>query len=173
MRLRLCISLLVLSALAGCGMRRHAGDNSQSLTPEQKGAVEAGVRSLMFEVSRDVTANGPTAWQEHFIDDPVFFMASEGQLVFPNGQPAGQWIQGITHFIKTVHLQWGDAIRIDPLTPTLAIVGAPYVEVRTDPQGQQITEHGYFTGLAELRDGRWQFRDVHWSVIPASTKSPS
>ena len=85
----------------------------------------------------------------------------------------GQWVQGITHFIKAVNLQWGDPLRIDALTPTLAVVGAPYVETRTDPQGQQMTERGYFTGLAEYRNGRWQLRDAHWSVMPASTKGPS
>ncbi len=31
--------------------------------------------------------------------------------------------------------------------------------------GQRVEESGFFTGLAELRNGRWQFRDAHWSVI--------
>jgi hypothetical protein len=26
-------------------------------------------------------------------------------------------------------------------------------------------ENGFFTGLAELRNGRWQFRDAHWSIV--------
>jgi hypothetical protein len=152
---------------------QRGGDNSPSLTPDQKAAVEAGVRSFMADVAQGVTAIGPTAWQKFFVDDPAFFMASEGQLYFPNGQPMGQWVEGITHFIKTVNLQWGGAVRIDPLTPALAMVGAPYVEVRTDPQGQQTTERGYFTGLAEYRSGRWQFRDAHWSVAPAAAAKTS
>jgi len=168
MRPHLCVALIALATLAGCGMQRGG-----ELTPERKATVEAGVRSFMADVARDISANGPTAWQKFFVDAPSFFMAAEGQLFFPNGQPMSQWVQGITHFIKTVNLQWGDGLRIDPLTPTLAMVGAPYVEVRTDPQGQQITERGYFTGLAEYRNGRWQFRDAHWSVVPASAKTPS
>ncbi|MGA7461546.1 MAG: hypothetical protein WBW69_15055 [Candidatus Korobacteraceae bacterium] len=169
---RLCIVFLALLCWVGCAPRQYSADNSQQ-TPERKAAVEANVRSYMAEVARDVSANGPTAWQKHFVDDPAFFMAAEGQLFFPNGQPMGQWVQGITHFIKTVNLQWGDALRIDPLTPTLAMVGAPYVEVRTDPQGQQTSERGYFTGLAEYRNGQWQFRDAHWSAVPApSGKNP-
>lgn len=135
--------------------------------------MEAGVRSFMAEVAQGVSANGPMEWQKFFINDPTFFMASEGQLFFPNGQPMGQWVEGITHFIKTINLQWGSAMRIDPLTPTLAMVGVPYAEVRTDPQGQQVVERGYFTGLAEYRSGRWQFRDAHWSVVPAAAgKNP-
>jgi len=167
---RLCPLLLALLCCVGCATRQNSTDNSQ-LSPEQKTAVKAAVRSSMADVARDVSANGPTAWQKHFVDDPSFFMAAQGQLFFPNGQPMGQWVQGITHFIKTVNLQWGDPMRIDPLTPTLAMVGAPYVEIQTDPQGQQMTERGYFTGLAELRNGRWQFRDAHWSVVP-SGKNP-
>ena len=170
---RLCIALMALSTFAGCGLHGNPGNDTQSLTPEQKTAVQAGVRAFMADVAREVSAGGPTAWQRFFVDDPSFFMASEGQLFFPNGQPMGQWIQGITHFIKTVHLQWGDALRIDALTPTLAVVGAPYVEIRTDPQGQQMTERGYFTGVAEYRNGGWLFRDAHWSVAPAATKTPS
>jgi hypothetical protein len=168
---RLCILLISVATLAGCATHRDAADDSRSLTPARKAAVEAGVRSYMADVARDVSANGPTAWQKHFVDDPAFFMASEGQLVFPNGQPMGQWVQGVTHFIKTVNLQWDDRLRIDPLTPTLAIVGAPYVELRTDPQGQQMTERGYFTAVAEYKNGHWQFRDAHWSVVPPAGKT--
>jgi len=162
MRLRLCVALMAVSALAGCGVH----DNSQPLTADQKTTVESGVRSFMADVATDISANGPTAWQKHFVDDPSFFMAAEGQLMFPNGQPMGQWVQSITSFIKTIHLQWGEPIRIDPLTATLAIIGAPYVEVTTSPQGQQMTTRGYFTALAEYRNGHWQFRDAHWSSAP-------
>jgi len=153
-------------------MHRDSGSDSQSLTPERKAAVEANVKAFMLGVAHDVTAEGPTAWRKHLADESAFFMASEGQLVFPNGQPEGQWIQNLTQFIRQIDLRWGDNIRVDPLTPTLAVVAAPYVEIRTDPEGHQITESGYFTGLAEYRDGRWQLRDAHWSVAAPAAKVP-
>jgi hypothetical protein len=27
-----------------------------------------------------------------------------------------------------------------------------------------VEESGFFTGTAEYRSGRWQFRNAHWSV---------
>jgi len=31
-----------------------------------------------------------------------------------------------------------------------------------------VKESGYFTGVVELRDAKWVFRDVHWSSIGRS-----
>jgi hypothetical protein len=46
------------------------------------------------------------------------------------------------------------------------VVGSSYSEVQTDAQGQQHSDHGYFTGLAERRDGHWRLRSAHWSSRP-------
>ena len=45
------------------------------------------------------------------------------------------------------------------------MIASSYSELRVDASGQRVEEKGFFTGLAELRDGRWQLRDAHWSMI--------
>ena len=58
---------------------------------------------------------------------------------------------------------------LDPLGSRFAVVATPWVEVQTDLKGHQITTSGFFTALAENRNGQWQFRDAHWSEpLPAS-----
>jgi hypothetical protein len=64
-----------------------------------------------------------------------------------------------------MELRWGDDLRVDPLTPNFAVIAATYKEVRLDTAGHRIEETGFFTGTAEHRDGHWQFRNAHWSVL--------
>ena len=161
MRLSGLIPVCLLLAAAGCS--RHDAD-SQSLSPERSAAVESSVRNFVLSVAHDVSSEGPTAWQKEFADDPAFFMAVEGQIAFPNRQAAARAIQDLPRTIKHIELRWGDDLRIDPLTADLAVVATSYTEVQTDPEGRQVTETGFFTGVVEFRGRRWQFRDAHWSV---------
>jgi len=113
----------------------------ESLTAAQAAAVKDSVTGFMQTVAHDITHDGPAAWRKHFAEDPAFFMASDGHLVFPNRAAAPASIQDLARTLKHIELKWGDDLRVDPLT----------------------------TGLAEYRDGRWQFRNAHWSVaVPAS-----
>jgi hypothetical protein len=160
MGLRLVALLVATLACIGCW--RH-DSNSQALSPERRIAIASDVRTFALTVAHDVTERGPTVWQEEFADDPAFFMAVNGQLAFPNRQVAAQVIQDLPRTIKQINLRWGDDLRIDPLTADLAVVATSYTEVQTDPDGHQVTETGFFTGVAESRGGRWQFRDAHWS----------
>jgi len=168
MRLRLWIVPLVLLAFAGCG-RRHVREY-HPLKPERRAAVESSVRSFVLGVAHDVTTQGPEAWQQLLANDPAFFMAVDGRMVFPNRQAATQGIHDFSHTIKHIELHWGgdrgDDLRIDALTPSLAVVAASYSEVQAFTDGHQVTENGFFTGVAEYRNGRWQFRDAHWSSVP-------
>ena len=158
--------LIVVLAAMGCGGHAGADGAAQSLTAEKRAAVEASVREFMSKVQQDVTREGPLAWQKEFQDSPAFFMASEGQLAFANGQAAQQGVQGLPKIIKKIALRWDD-MRVDVLTTDLAAVGASWQEVREDPQGHSTTQKGYFTGVVEQQNGTWQFRDVHWSAVPA------
>jgi hypothetical protein len=167
MRLRLLAVLATILVSLGCS--RH-DSNSQPLSPERRTAIANDVRTFALAVAHDVTERGPTAWREEFADDPAFFMAVNGQLAFPNRQVAAQVIQDLPRTIKQINLRWGDDLRIDPLTADLAVVATSYTEVQTDPQGHQVTEKGFFTGVAELRGGRWQFRNAHWSAPVSSDK---
>jgi hypothetical protein len=113
------------------------------------------------------------AWRKHFANSPDFFMAVNGKLVFPTGQAAAQAIPEIAHNYKHIELRWGDDLRLDALTERLCVVAASYTEVielRPGVEGIQGTQSGYFTGLAENQNGKWQFRDAHWSApVPANT----
>jgi hypothetical protein len=156
--------VVILSAVlcAGCNRPR----TSSSLTSDEAAATTNAVRAFATSVADDVTRRGPLAWSDHFENTPNFFMASNGQLVFANGEAAIRGIKDVPKFIAHIELRWGDPMLVDPLAPTLAIIGAPYHEVQVDPSGHQIEENGYFTGLAELGPAGWKFRNAHWSVTP-------
>lgn len=161
---RLTSVLLLVIASAGCYTRRNTASNGpQLLTPSEAAAVVEGLRSFTATVAHDVTQEGPLAWGKFFEDNPAFFMAVNGEMAFPSGNAAQSGIQNVALALKHVDLQWGDDLRIDPLTAKLSVVAAPWHEIQIDSAGHRVEESGFFTGLAELRDGRWQFRNVHWS----------
>jgi hypothetical protein len=167
MRTSLLSLLLLAFILAGCGRQPSLKNNPEALTPAQAAQVVDGVRAFMQTVAHDVTQDGPAAWRKHFADSPAFFMASEGQMAFPDSTSATIAIHDLALDIKHIELVWGDSLRVDPLTPALAVVAAPWREVRVNAAGQRVEETGFFTGVTEYRAGRWQFRDVHWSIAPA------
>lgn len=164
MRTSLLALLVVIVASAGCGSQHVASNDAQPLTPASGAAIDDSVRAFMRTVAHDITQEGPTAWRKHFADSPSFFMASEGRLVFPNSASATAAIQDLPRTIKQIELRWGDDLRVDPLAQDLAVVAASYHEIQVSPEGRRLEEAGFFTGTAEHRDGRWQFRNAHWSV---------
>jgi hypothetical protein len=172
MRVWPCAILLAVLASAACDAHHGAFRESRTLTPTRAAAVEGGVRAFMRTVAQDVTQEGPSAWSKHFADDPEFFMADEGRLVFPSRAAAAAAIANLGLSIKQIELRWGDDLRVDPLTAELAGVAASYREVRVDPAGHRVEENGFFTGTAEFRDGRWQFRNAHWSVAAPAPTAP-
>jgi hypothetical protein len=164
MRLWQWILLLANVLSVACSSPHVASSESQSLRASRAAAVDEGVRTFAKAVAHDITQEGPVAWNRYFIDGPAFFMASEGRLVFPNRASATAAIQDLTRTVKQIELQWGDDLRVDPLTAELAVVATSYHEVRVVTTGGRVDENGFFTGTAEYRDGRWQFRNAHWSV---------
>ena len=161
-------AVIALLGLAGCGL----GIDVPALPAARKVAIEQDVRQFLAAVSRDITQQGPAAWEKHFEDSPAFFMASEGKLVFPNRQAASQAIGELTRSIGHIELTWGDDLRVDPLTPEFAMVASSWREVQADKEGHQTTEGGFFTGLVERRNGQWQLRNAHWSVAAPPSKAP-
>jgi hypothetical protein len=154
-RLSLCLLAPVLMVFAPpAAPQQHAQMSAQE--------VDHSVRAFMQTVAHDVTQQGPTAWRKFFSHGPRFFMASDGHLVFPNYPAADKAINGLAATIKHIDLTWGTDLRVDPLSPTLAVVATPWHEVRTLASGR-VEDSGFFTGTLEYMDGRWQFRDVHWS----------
>jgi hypothetical protein len=149
----------------------NSRDGSRRLTPERAAEVTREVKEFAEMVARDVTQDGPTAWRRHFSDGPTFFMAVDGKLQFPDSASAKAGIQELTRTIKHIELKWSD-VRVDPLTPELAGMGAGWNEVVGMSDSKQVNSGGYFTGIAERRNGRWQFRNAHWSVAAVAPTSP-
>jgi hypothetical protein len=159
--------MITLLAATGCG-RVHV---ETALTPDEQQAVTDGVRAFMHGVAHDVSKDGPTAWRAHFEDTPAFFMAVNGQLAFHDNRSAMEGIQTVAQTFKNIQLQWGDEIRVDPLTAKFAVVATSYHEALTTTNDQQLTSNGFFTAVAQNIGGQWQFRDVHWSVPAAAAPS--
>jgi len=103
---------------------------------------------------------GPTGWRKHFADSPSFFMALDGHLVYPTGAAAMAAILNLAHAIKHIELRWGDDPRVDPLAADFAVVATSWREATVDAAGKGVEETGYFTGIAEHRNGCWQFRSL-------------
>jgi len=155
---------LLILALLGCRVGAPGG-GAASLDPTHAASMVDSVRAFADSVARGITTRGPVAWRDYLADDPAFFMASEGRLVFPNHEAASQTIEALRHQITEIQLRWGDSLRVDPLAPGLAVLAASYHETRVDTTGKRLEEDGFFTGLVEHRAGRWQLRDAHWSVV--------
>ena len=136
------------------------------MTAARSAEVADAVRTFAHQVAHDVSQEGPSAWRKYLSQSPAFFLAAEGRVVFPNGASAAAGIQDLERAIKQIDLKWGDDLRVDPLTPDLAMVAATYREVRVSPAGERVEEAGYFSGLAEYLNGHWQLRNAHWSVSP-------
>jgi hypothetical protein len=171
MRLAFLISVSILFTSSAFRTDRDFVSGS-GLTSAQSHAIEDSVRRYVLDVAHDVSQDGPTAWRRHFVDSPSFFMAVNGQLAFPNSEAATKGIQSFAATIQHIDLHWGDEIRVDPLTPDFAVVATPWVEVQTDLKGHQVTTSGFFTALAENRNGKWQFRNAHWSEPIPPVKVP-
>jgi len=135
------------------------------LTSQRTAEIDREVRAFAQDVARGVTREGPTAWRRYFSESPEFFMAAEGRLAFANGASAIAAIPDLARTIRQIDLVWGDELRVDPLAPDLAVLAAPYREIRTGPAGDRVTEAGYFTATTEFKEGRWRFRNAHWSVM--------
>ena len=121
------------------------------------------MRAFAQTVASDVTRDGPAAWRKHFSGAPTFFMAVDGHLQFADGAAAAQGIQDLTRIIKRIELRWGDGLRVDPLAANLAVMATPYHEVMENADGGRVEANGFFTATVEYVDGRWRFRNAHWS----------
>jgi hypothetical protein len=133
-----------------------------SLDPAHAAAIQDSVSDMAAAIARDLERDGPTAWLSYFLDGPEFFMASDGNLVFPSIDSATSFVRGFAPGIADMELVWED-MRVDPLSPGAAVLGASYREVLTDTAGSELRFRGYFTGLAVHTPMGWRLRDLHWS----------
>jgi len=129
------------SVAVGCGLQVES-----SLTPEEQQTETDGVRAFMRNVAHDISKGGPAAWRPHFEDTPALFMAVNGALAFHDSRSATEGIQNVAKTFKSIELQGGDEIRVDPLTARFAIVATTYREVLTTPNGQDGDVQRIFNG---------------------------
>jgi len=155
--------LLLAITWAACVPWAAGASHFHSVTADGASSVDQAVRAFMQTVSHSVTQDGPMAWIKYFDASPAFFMAVNGQMAFPNSAAAQEGTRKFAQTIRHIELTWGEDLRVDPLSNEFAVVAASWSEIQVDTAGHSVTETGYFTGLAEYRERRWQFRDAHWS----------
>src|SRR5580704_15327767 len=156
-------SLMLAVTLAACVLCAAGASHSHSVTPDGASSVDQAVRAFMQTVAHSVTQDGPMAWIKYFDTSPAFFMVVNGQIAFPTTAAAQEGTRTFAQTIRHIELKWGDDLRVDPLTNEFVVVAVSWREIQVDTAGHSVTETGYFTGLVEYREGRWQFRDAHWS----------
>jgi hypothetical protein len=158
------IGSLVLAVTLAVFVPCAAGaSHSHPVTPDGASPVDQAVREFMQTISHSVTQDGAMDWIKYFDATPAFFMAVNGQMAFPNATAAQEGTRTFAQTIRHIELKWGDDLRVDALTNEFAVVAVSWSEIQVDTAGHSVIETGYFTGLAEHRGGRWQFRDAHWS----------
>ena len=159
--MRIIILLIITILLASC----HS--TSASLQPKQVLEVRDSVTQLAASIAKDVSQEGPVAWLRYFENTPRFFMAVEGQLVFPNYDSAQSFINNsLIKSIRKINLHWSH-IRIDPLTIKEASFAATFHEDITDSAGKETPQDGYFTSIAQHTPQGWKLLNAHWSIMIA------
>lgn len=136
-----------------------------SMTAKQIADVQDSVRALTDSVARNVSSEGPVAWLSYFENSPDFFMAADGQLVFPNIDSAKNFVSNtLVKTYRNIQLRWS-TVRIVPVTPQFAMVAAAYHEDITYSDQKKLSADGYFTGAAHQTSKGWKLQNAHWSSV--------
>ncbi len=119
---------------------------------------------MMDSVSKQVSQHGPLQWLNYFEDTAVFYMASEGKIVFAGFEAAQKFIEDtLVHQLSAISLQWKD-VHIDSLNEKTAAVDTYYHEDLKLSNDSAFHENGYCTAIVHLTSAGWKFRSLHWSV---------
>jgi hypothetical protein len=138
--------------------------NNFELDANGQNLVKESVSQMTSKLIADLSQRGPLEWLNYFEKSPDFFMVSDGQLAFEDYQSSELFIENtlVKKFVK-INLQLSH-LRIDPLTPNLAALGANYHEDLIDSSGKAITANGYLSALAKQTSQGWKFENLHWST---------
>jgi len=140
-------------------------NNSKTLSPKDLSLVQDSVQLMTESIAKNISHEGPVGWLRYFENSPGFFMASDGQLVFPNIDTAKNFINNILiKAMPEIQLRWSN-IRIDPLAINLASISAVYHEDISDSTGKMTPHDGYFTAIAHQTAQGWKLLNAHWSSI--------
>src|SRR5436305_7451448 len=104
---------------------------------------------LMMDVASKGIASNPGKWMHYFEDTSLFYMASEGKLVFPNYTAAQKFITDtLVHYLTKVNLIWKD-IHTDSIAENTVAINTSYHEDLTAASGNIMHEDGYCTAMAD------------------------
>ncbi|MEM9381749.1 MAG: nuclear transport factor 2 family protein [Planctomycetota bacterium] len=120
------------------------------------------VIDMLNGLTDDLSERGPEAWPDYFLDDASFFMASEGKMLFPDLAAAQAGCAELDARVERMNLAF-DAVRIQWIDPTHAIVSAAYEETLVETAGAEKEMQGYMTALVATTSEGWRFQHVHWS----------
>lgn len=151
------LSACLIGAAMGCVAPEATGFDAAHAE-----ALRDSVEQFAQAVARDVSDEGPSAWLRYFESSPHFFMASDGQMVFPSYDSAAAFVAVLANEIADIQLAWTET-RVEPLAPGLAILAASYEETLTDTAGISTAFGGYLTGVAANGAVGWRLRSAHWS----------
>jgi len=150
--------LPLAATVVGCG----SPASNQPLEGDPSTALRDSVEQFFESIPGALAEEGPIAWLGFFEEDPDFFMASDGDLVFPSSDSATAFVRGLSEKISTIQLTWKD-LRVTPVASGIAVVGAAYRETVTDTAGVEVGFGGYVTGVARHREEGWRIQNLHWS----------
>jgi hypothetical protein len=119
---------------------------------------------LMMDSVKKNIAITPGKWMNYFEDTSLFYMASEGKLVFQSYNAAQKFITDtLVHYISTVNLIWKN-IHADSIAENTVAINTAYHEDLTAESGNIMHEDGYCTAIADNTNAGWKFRNLHWSI---------
>ena len=156
MRILLQFLVIALVLLSGCG------------SADRPAQVQNAVRTYLTTVARDITQEGAAAWRRHFIETPAFLMAVDDHIEFADSAAVDTKLPEVARAIKRIGLRWGDDLRVDAITADLAAVVTSWHEDIENADGSRVPIGGLLTGLLEQHEGRWRFRNLHWSITRAA-----
>jgi hypothetical protein len=132
------------------------------LEADRSEAIRDSVKQFFESIPATLTEDGPIAWLRHFEEGPEFFMASDGELAFPSSDSAKAFVRLLSQRISAIRLLWAD-MRVVPLGPGIAVVGATYRETVTDTAGTEVDFGGFMTGVSRHHQEGWRIQNLHWS----------
>jgi hypothetical protein len=156
--LTLCCAFLMMVLFTRCTYR------NPQLNATANSIVRDSVTQMAAHISLDVSTHGPAAWVNYFENDPGFFMASGGMLVFKDYATAKSYtLDTVVKNFKKISLSWKN-VKVDPITAAYAGMSADFNEDIVLANGQNLSVSGYFTATAHFDGTRWRLRNMNWAI---------
>ena len=151
--IRLSVVLTISALFPAC-----SPDQSVDLLKERQAEVKEFSETLI----KDLHDIGPSGWLLHFDPSEEFYMASDGNLVFPDADSATVFVNQLSETLDIIDLELLD-LRQDHHSSGFVSIASPYEESITDKQGSVILFGGFVTMLLIKNGDEWKIRNLHWS----------